>query len=251
MPRAILGRGSEMWRETERTGHLGEVAVEACFRRSAVSGKCPMPGYDSLVVGGEKRMMTMPDPPSAKLSPHSAPGCSDDAHLQSSAGRLDELLKGSDMSGIQLSGNRLTQRIRGCQEEFGYIEFKPSSDTCVLWLKDTFGVANTAGAYIRADEYPSLEVAKSKVLSAPSVFIWHLIWMRGVLKREAEKELEDHWEQLSANDAVPSKQSLKDRLRAHLDRLPSDKVKKLFGKIGTVALTQAIAEIIKRFLNGE
>ena len=155
------------------------------------------------------------------------------------------------MSSVHLSENRLTQQIRGCQEELGYLEVEPSSDGCVLWLKDTFGVANSAGAYIRADEYSSLEVAKSNVLSAPTVFIWHLIWMRGVLKREAEKELKEQWEQLSANDAIPSKQSLQDRLRAHVDRLSIDKVKELFGKIGTVALTQAISEIIKRFLNGE
>lgn len=155
------------------------------------------------------------------------------------------------MSSIHLLGNRLTQRIRGRQEELGYIEAEPSSDKYVLWLKDTFGVATTAGAYIRADEYPSLEAAKSAVLTAPSVFIWHLIWMRGVLKREAEKELEDQWEQLSDDGTASSKQSAVDRLRAHLDRLSSDKVIDLFGKIGTVALTQAVAEIIKRFLNGK
>ena len=156
------------------------------------------------------------------------------------------------MSSIHLSGNRLVQRIRDREEELGYIELEPSSGNCVLWLKDTFGVAITAGSYIRADEYPSLEVAKSKALTAPSVvLIWHLIWMRGVLKREAEKEVDEHWEQLSAEDCVPSKQSLKDRLRAHLDRLPGDKVKELFGKVGTVVFNQVITEIIKRFLNGE
>lgn len=154
------------------------------------------------------------------------------------------------MSSIHLSGNRLTQRVRDCEEEFGYIELEPSSDKYVLWLKDTFGVATTTGAYIRADEYPSLEVAKSKVLAAPSVFIWHLIWMRGVLKHEAAQELEDHWEHLCANHTIPSKQSLKDRLRAHLDRLPIDKVKELLGKIGTTVFTQEITEIIKRFLSG-
>ena len=60
------------------------------------------------------------------------------------------------MSSIHLSGNRLTQRTRGYEEELGYIELEPSSGRWVLWLKNTFDVANTAGAYIRADEYPSL-----------------------------------------------------------------------------------------------
>ena len=64
------------------------------------------------------------------------------------------------MSGIYLSGNRLIQRVRDGEEELGYIELEPNSESCVLWLKDTFGVASTAGAYIRADEYPSLEAKK-------------------------------------------------------------------------------------------
>ncbi len=156
------------------------------------------------------------------------------------------------MSGMRLSGTRLTQQVRGREEELGYIEMEPNSGTCVLWLKDTFGVANTAGSYIRADEYPSFDLAKSNVLNAPSVFIWHLIWMRGVLKREAEEELDRQWKKLDANaDTFPSKQNLRDRIRAHLDRLPDDKIKDLFGKIGTVGLTQVIEELVKKFLNGE
>ena len=80
------------------------------------------------------------------------------------------------------SGNRLTQRVKGYEEELGYIEPEPGSNRCVLWVKDTFGVVTTAGAYIRADEYSSLAVAKSKALPLN----WHLIWMRGVLKRKSE-----------------------------------------------------------------
>lgn len=156
------------------------------------------------------------------------------------------------MSGIRLSGTRMTQQLRGRKEELGYIELEPNSDSCVLWLKDTFGVANTAGSYIRADEYPSLELAKSNVLDAPSVFIWHLVWMRGVLKHEADKELNNHWEKLDVNaDANSIKQNLRDRLRAHIDRLSGDKIKSLFEKIGTVALAQVVMENVKKFLNGE
>ena len=156
------------------------------------------------------------------------------------------------MSGIRLSGIHLTQKIRGREEKLGCIELDPNSGTYVLWLKDTFGVATTAGSYIRADEYPSLDLAKSNVLDARSVFIWHHVWMRGVLKREAEKEFDQQWEQLGANaDTLPSKQSSRDRLRAHFDRLPGDKIRILFRKIGTAALTQLIAELVKMFLNGE
>ena len=43
------------------------------------------------------------------------------------------------MSGIRWSGNRLIQRVRGQEEELGYLELEPESTTCVLWLKDTFG----------------------------------------------------------------------------------------------------------------
>ena len=75
------------------------------------------------------------------------------------------------MSGIRWSGNRLIQRVRGQEEELGYLELEPESTTCVLWLKDTFGVATTAGAHIRADEYPSVAVAKAGALDAPSVRI--------------------------------------------------------------------------------
>lgn len=155
------------------------------------------------------------------------------------------------MSGIYLSGNRLIQRVRDREEELGHIELEPNSESCVLWLKDTFGVASTAGAYIRVDEYPSMDIAKAESLSAPSVFIWHVIWMRGVLKREAEQELYDHWEEFSAEaTTVPSKEGLRDRLRGYLDRLPGDKAKELFNKIATEAFKQVIAEIVKLLLKG-
>ena len=129
------------------------------------------------------------------------------------------------MSGISWSGNRLIQRVRDHEEELGYISLEPNSGDCVLWLKDTFGVATTAGAHIRADQYSSMDVAEALALNSPSVFIWHLIWMRGVLKREAEQELDDHWEEISASaESASVKEGLRDRLRAHLDRLPCDKV---------------------------
>ena len=84
------------------------------------------------------------------------------------------------------------------------------------------------------------------------VFIWHLIWMRSVVKREAEQELDDKWEEVGADvRAVPNREGLRDRLRAHLDRLPSDRIQELFKKVGTVALTQAVSEIVKRVLNGD
>ena len=156
------------------------------------------------------------------------------------------------MSGIRWSGNRLIQRVRGHEEELGHVSLEPHSKTCVLWLKDSFGVANTAGADIRADEYPSMAVAKAGALDAPSVRIWHLIWMRSVVKREGEQELDDHWEEISASaKTVPSKEGFRDRLRAYLDRLPRDKIEVLFQKVGTTALTHIVAELVKGWLNGD
>ena len=156
------------------------------------------------------------------------------------------------MSGVRWSGNRLIQRVRSREEELGYIGLEPDSGKYVLWLKDTFGVATTAGGHIRGEEYPSMDVARARVLDAQLVFIWHLIWMRGVVKREAELELDERWEEMSADArTVPNREGLKDRLRAHLDRLPGDKIQELFKKLGTVALTQAVSEIVKRILNGD
>lgn len=156
------------------------------------------------------------------------------------------------MSGVGWSGNRLIQRVRGREEELGYIGLEPDSGKHVLWLKDTFGVATSAGAYIRGEEYPSADVARAQALDAQLVFIWHLIWMRGVVKREAEQELDDKWEEMGADArTVPGREGLKDRLRAHLDRLPVDRIQELFKKLGTVALTQAVSEIVKRILNGD
>ncbi len=154
------------------------------------------------------------------------------------------------MSSICWSENRLVVSIRGQEEELGYIEQEPHSGKYVLWLKDTFGVATSAGSYLKAEEYPSLKAARSRAESPQSiVFIWHLIWMRGVLKREAERELEDNWDEFCADDPDLSKlnkQSAKDGVRAHLDRLASDKVKEQIIKIGKGALfAQKIIEIIK------
>ncbi len=152
------------------------------------------------------------------------------------------------MSSIHLWGTRLIQGVKGHEEELGCIRHEPDANCYALWLKDSFGVASTASSYIRADEYPSLEVAKSKVLHAPSVFIWHLVWMRGVVKRESEKVLEEQWETLNADFAnLPSKQNITDRLLAHLDRMPMERVKALFPLIGKKALEQTIIEIVKKF----
>ena len=156
------------------------------------------------------------------------------------------------MSRIGWSGNRMIQRVRGREEELGYIRLEAESGKCVLWLKDTFGVATTAGSYIHGEEYPSLDLAKAQALDTQLVFIWHVIWMRGVVKREAELVLDEGWEEMNAGaTTVPNREGLKDRIRAYIDRLSADKTQELFEKLGTAALKQAVIEIMKRIVNGD
>ena len=64
------------------------------------------------------------------------------------------------MSSIKWTGDRLIQEVRDREEEFGYISNELDSIIYVLGLKDTFRVATTTGAYIRADRDPSKAVAK-------------------------------------------------------------------------------------------
>ena len=155
------------------------------------------------------------------------------------------------MSWIRLSGNRLTRTVRGREEELGRIEPESGSDLCVLWLKDTFGVVSAAGMNIRADEFPSMDSARRNVLASPTVYIWHQVWVRCVLKREAERELEVLWDRLGVGGTAPSRQVAKDWLRGHLDRLPIDDVMRLFGQIATARFSKAVEELIERHLRDE
>ena len=156
------------------------------------------------------------------------------------------------MSSIRLFENRLIQEVRGVKKELGCVELEPETGKYVLWLKDEFGVALTAGSRIRADEYLSLEAAKSEVLMSWSVFIWHLIWMRNVLKDEIEKELRQNWDDYSADGIGSSIQVIMDRFRAYIDRLPIDIVKKTLKTIDNAAgIVQMIKELIEKFQNGE
>lgn len=95
------------------------------------------------------------------------------------------------MSTIRFSDNRLVFRAGDREEEVGYLE-ESGSGECVLWLKDIFGLLSDEGeAYYRADEYASMSIAKFKAVGAVSVQIWHLIWLRQMLKatdRSSRKE---------------------------------------------------------------
>ena len=89
--------------------------------------------------------------------------------------------------------------------------------------------------------------AKANAAFAPAVFIWHLIWMRGVVKREAEHVLDDRWDEIeAATGAEVTQATAKDGVRAYLDRLRGDKIPDLFEKAVQGALTHWIIEAIKK-----
>ena len=71
--------------------------------------------------------------------------------------------------------------------------------------------------------------------------------LRSDVKREAEQELDDKWDEITADaETCPGKDGLRDRLRAHIDRLPYDKIQELFKKIGRpLLLAKMVKELIK------
>ena len=90
-------------------------------------------------------------------------------------------------------------------------------------------------------------MAKANAAGSPCAVMWHLIWMRGVVKREAEQSLAENWEEIDAIATTgSSKDVLTDRLRAYLDREPIAEIRKLFQHGGKIAFNQAIIELVKR-----
>ncbi len=133
-------------------------------------------------------------------------------------------------------------------KELGYVKLDQNSNTCVLWLKDTFGVVTgSPGGYIRGDEFPSMAFAKQKATSSASAFILHYIWMRNVAKKQVSQAVDYHWDEISKN--LPSdtnKDDLLDKLRTYLDRLTNEKVKDLSERVLTNVAIQTIVELLKK-----
>ena len=155
------------------------------------------------------------------------------------------------MSAITWQENRLIQHVGTHDEELGYVDFDENSGTYVLWLKDTCGVLDLNGGYIRGDEFPSMTAAKQKAASSPSASILHYIWMRNVVKRETIQALDDHWDEISPNlSQDTSKEDLRDRIGRYVKQLPIEKIKVLAGKIGERTIVGAIMEVVKRLLGG-
>lgn len=150
------------------------------------------------------------------------------------------------MSSITRQGNRLIQRAGNDVEELGYIGF--DQNTNVLWLKDTCGVLNLNGGYIRGDEFTSMEEAKKNAASSPSAFIMHYIWMRRSIKAKALATVNDNWEEISISIAQKiqvNKEAMTDKISEYFDKIPIEKIKEWSKKISENLLVSMLIELIK------
>ena len=150
------------------------------------------------------------------------------------------------MSSITRQGNRLIQRAGNDVEELGYIGF--DQNTNVLWLKDTCGVLNLNGGYIRGDEFTSMEEAKKNAASSPSAFIMHYIWMRRSIKAKALVTVNDNWEEISISIAQKiqvNKEAMTDKISEYFDKIPIEKIKEWSKKISENLLVSMLIELIK------
>ena len=57
------------------------------------------------------------------------------------------------MSSVTWNGDKIMQHVGADDAELGYISLDNASGTYVLWLKDTCGVLDLNGGYIRGDEF--------------------------------------------------------------------------------------------------
>ena len=132
------------------------------------------------------------------------------------------------MSSITWDNNRLIQRVGNDAGELGYVDRDENSGTYVLWLRDTSGVLDLNGGYMRGDEFGSLEEARKCAASSASAFIMHYTWMRMTIKSQAVGGLEEHWEEIApelGNNV--DRQRLRSWLEQHLEQMPIDGIKQL------------------------
>ena len=155
------------------------------------------------------------------------------------------------MSSITWNGLKLVQRLGHDSEELGMVRPDDTSSGYVLWLKDTCGVLDLNGGYIRADEFPSLDDAKSGAALSSSAFIMHYIWMRIIAKRRTLEALDEHWDDIAS--AIPhgiDRDALRDRVSKHLDRLPIDQIRQWGTRIRDGVIVSALVELIRSFPGG-
>ncbi len=155
------------------------------------------------------------------------------------------------MSSITWSGMKLVQTLGHDSEELGVVRLDDTSSRHVLWLKDTCGVLDLDGSYIRADEYQSLDDAKNNAALSSSAFIMHYIWIRRIAKLRTMEALDEHWDDIAA--AIPygiNRDAVRDRVSKYLDRLPIDQIKQWGTRIRDGVIVSALVELIRSFLGG-
>ena len=155
------------------------------------------------------------------------------------------------MSSITWDREQLVQRVGNDSEELGYVSLDSNSATYVLWLKDTVGVLDLNGGYIRGDEYASMADAKSNAAASPSAFIMHYIWMRRLTKRRVIEALDEHWDIISSElEGHAEKQILSDRISEYVDQLSGDEIKKWGKKISDGLIVSALIDLVKSLFMG-
>ena len=150
------------------------------------------------------------------------------------------------MSSINWNGNRVMQRVGNDAEELGYVDLDSNSGTYVLWLKDTCGVLDLSGGYIRGDEFESMSDAKNEAASSPSAFIMHYIWLRRATRNRAIEAVDEHWDEISSQlDGDETKATVSARICEFWNQLPSGEIEKWAGRIVTVG---GLVNLIKELL---
>ena len=151
------------------------------------------------------------------------------------------------MSSITWSGNRLIQRVGESECELGKITPEDGSETVVLWLKDTCGLLDLNGGYIRAEEYASIAQAKENAAGTSSAFIMHWLWMRNSVKNQIADELERNWDAIAPelNDNSKRKEARK-RIAEYLDAMPLSQIQNWSRRISEGTATSVLVDLLRK-----
>ena len=152
------------------------------------------------------------------------------------------------MSSVHISNSGLiTQRFRGNTEELGRVvkdETMPS--TRVLELKDYAGLIVGVGNYYRpGDRYSSWNSEiRDEILLSSIVSTWHMIWLRGLTVRDAERVVRENEDLIiaSAGQTV-NLETLLRTLRGWLEYLPFKEIQHLMTALDWLEFTEAIVEM--------
>ena len=86
------------------------------------------------------------------------------------------------MSTIVWDGDNIFQKVGENVEELGHVKFDGTSNTVVLWLRDTQHVFGVNGGYVRGDEFPTMADAKRSAARSVSARLLHQMWLAALAK---------------------------------------------------------------------